>query len=227
MAIALNSAHNFRMRAILPVAAKHPLPSSIVKRLILASASPARRRTLIAAGVDPEIIVSGVDESLVDTADPVTLSGTLARLKANAVAENATPDALVLGCDSVLAFDGEILGKPADAAEATRRWQAMRGRSGILHTGHCLIDAASGQTAEEVARTTVHFAHITDREIARYVETGEPLQVAGAFTIDGMGSPFVERIDGDHGTVVGLSMPLLRRLLGRLGIQITELWRAQ
>ena len=120
--------------------------------------------------------------------------------------------ALVLGCDSVLAFDGQILGKPADAEEATARWQKMRGRYGVLHTGHYLIDTASGKrAAETTASTTVHFADVTDDEIDAYVATGEPLRVAGAFTIDGMGGPFVERIEGDHGTVVGLSLPLLRR----------------
>ena len=130
----------------------------------------------------------------------------------------------MLGCDSVLAFDGEILGKPADAAEATRRWQRMRGRSGVLHTGHCLVDVAAGRRAEAVASTTVHFADVTDDEIAAYVATGEPLQVAGAFTIDGLGGPFVERIEGDPGTVVGLSLPLLRRLLAELDLRITDLW---
>lgn len=131
---------------------------------------------------------------------------------------------LIIGCDSVLAFDGEILGKPADPADATRRWLRMRGRSGVLHSGHCLIDGVSGRRAEAVASTTVHFADISDDEIAAYVATGEPLAVAGAFTIDGLGGPFVERIEGDPGTVVGLSMPLLRRLLAELGLQITDLW---
>ena len=198
-----------------------------MKRLILASASPARRRLLIAAGIDPEVIVSDVDESIVDIADPAALAGTLAGLKARAVAATR-PDGkdLVLGCDSVLEFDGLALGKPGDPAEAIRRWRAMRGRSGVLHTGHCLIEEASGTSADAVASTTVHFADVSDQEIERYVATGEPLHVAGSFTIDGIGSAFVERIEGNHGTVVGLSMPLLRRLLAQLGVQITELWRA-
>jgi septum formation protein len=195
-----------------------------VKKLILASASPARHRTLAWAGIDSEVVVSGVDESTVDTTDPAELAGTLAQLKASAVAETLRRD-LVLGCDSVLGFDGEILGKPADAAEATRLWYAMRGRSGVLYTGHCLIDADTGRRVGEVAETRVYFSDISDDEIRRYVETGEPLKVAGAFTIDGIGAPFVERIEGDHGTVVGLSMPVLRRLLGELGVQLTELWR--
>jgi septum formation protein len=143
------------------------------------------------------------------------------------VAERIEPNGrtLVLGCDSVLALDGEILGKPADAADATRRWLRMRGRTGVLHTGHCLVDVDTGTAAGAVAGTTVHFAEITDAEIDAYVATGEPLRVAGAFTIDGLGGPFVERIDGDPGTVIGLSLPLLRHLLRELGIAITDLWR--
>jgi septum formation protein len=201
-----------------------------VARLVLASASPARLALLRSGGIDPEVIVSGVDESTVDATRPDTLSGTLARLKAEAVAAGlravGRADALVLGCDSVLAFDGEVLGKPVDAAEAVRRWKAMRGGTGTLYTGHCLIDLARGRHAEEVAATRVHFADVDEDEIAAYVATGEPLAVAGAFTIDGLGGAFVERIDGDHGTVVGLSLPLLRRLLRSLDIRITDLWRS-
>ena len=194
---------------------------------MLASASPARRALLKSAGIDAHVVVSGVDESVVEDDRPEVLCLTLARLKATAVAEQTTTPALVLGCDSVLAFDGQILGKPADAEDATARWQKMRGRSGVLHTGHHLVDAASGRTAGRTASTTVHFADLADDEIAAYVATGEPLQVAGAFTIDGLGGPFVERIEGDHGTVVGLSLPLLRRLLADLGIRITDLWSAR
>jgi septum formation protein len=196
-----------------------------VKTIVLASASPARRRLLIAAGIDPVVIVSAVDESIVDLPDAGALAGTLASMKAQAVASRKPEADLILGCDSVLAFDGEVLGKPADAAEATRRWKAMRGRSGVLHTGHCLIEPARARQVSEVSSTTVYFADIADEEIERYIGTGEPLQVAGAFTIDGIGAPFVERIEGDHGTVVGLSMPLLRRLLAALDLSITDLWR--
>jgi septum formation protein len=196
-----------------------------VKTIVLASASPARRRLLVAAGIDPIVVVSTVDESTVDIADAGALAGTLASMKAQAVAARRPESDLVLGCDSVLEFDGEVLGKPADAAEATRRWKAMRGRSGVLHTGHCLIEPAKSRQVSEVSSTTVYFADIADDEIERYVETGEPLQVAGAFTIDGVGAPFVEWIEGDHGTVVGLSMPLLRRLLAALDLSITDLWR--
>jgi septum formation protein len=201
--------------------------TDISYRLVLASASPARRRLLKAAGIDAEVLVSGVDEDAVEAEDAYTLSLALARMKARTVAAQMPAEAgvLILGCDSVLAFDGEILGKPADAGEAVKRWQAMRGRSGVLHTGHHLTDLVAGRQAEEVGTTVVHFADITDAEIEAYVATGEPLHVAGAFTIDGRGGAFVERIEGDAGNVIGLSLPLLRRLLGQLDVSITDLWR--
>jgi len=200
-------------------------------RLVLASQSPARLRTLRAAGITAEVIVSGVDESAVDATRPDRLSSVLARMKAEAVAmrlrnsERFAENLLILGCDSVLWFDGEILGKPRDPAEATARWRAMRGHEGVLHTGHCLIDVRTDKASEIAAATIVRFADVTDAEIAAYVSTGEPLQVAGSFTIDGLGSPFVASIDGDHGTVVGLSMPTLRLLLAEHGVAITDLWR--
>ncbi|NYH44950.1 septum formation protein [Micromonospora jinlongensis] len=204
------------------------MSDSLPLRLVLASASPARRKSLQAAGIEPDVLVSGVDESLVVTDRAEELCLELARLKAQAVLTRLSPAndqrTLVIGCDSVLAFDGEILGKPADPADATRRWLRMRGRSGVLHSGHCLIDVVAGRRAEAVASTTVHFADISDDEIAAYVASGEPLAVAGAFTIDGLGGAFVERIEGDPGTVVGLSMPLLRRLLAELDLRITDLW---
>jgi len=197
-------------------------------KFVLASASPARLRLLAAAGIEAEVIVSGVDESVVEAPSPEELSLVLARLKAQAVADWVRPrgePALVLGCDSVLAFEGAALGKPEDAGEAVRRWQQMRGKQGILYTGHCLVDVTTGRLAEEVAGTTVYFAEVTDEEIEAYVATGEPLRVAGAFTIDGLGAAFVDRIDGDPGTVIGLSLPLLRRLLGQLGLPISAFWR--
>jgi septum formation protein len=200
-------------------------------RLVLASASPARWRLLDAAGIDADVMVSGVDEDAVTATAPQELCLLLARLKAEAVADRLRgPDAaaartLVLGCDSVLAFNGAVLGKPADRSQAVARWRHMRGRSGVLHTGHAVVDVATGRTAAAASATVVHFADVRDEEIDAYVATGEPLAVAGAFTIDGIGAPFVARIEGDHGTVVGLSLPLLRDLLAEIGVAITTLWR--
>ena len=194
--------------------------------LVLASASPARLATLRSAGLDPVVIVSGVDESQLDGLPPAELALQLAELKCAAVAarDEVPTGALVLGCDSVLELDGEALGKPADAAEATRRWQAMRGRSGVLRTGHSLRDSATGRVAAATASTTVHFADVTDEEIAAYVATEEPLHVAGAFTVDGLGGAFVTGIEGDHHNVVGVSLPLVRELAAELGHSWTELW---
>jgi septum formation protein len=197
-----------------------------VTALVLASASPARLATLRSAGLDPVVIVSGVDESQLDGLPPAELALQLAELKCAAVAarDNLPPEALVLGCDSVLELDGEALGKPADAEEATRRWQAMRGRSGVLHTGHCVRDRTTDRVAAATASTLVHFAEVTDEEIAAYVATGEPLHVAGAFTVDGLGGAFVRGIEGDHHNVVGVSLPLVRELVAELGHSWTELW---
>lgn len=192
-------------------------------RLVLGSASPARLNLLRQAGLAPEVVVSGVDESGVTAPDPASLALELARLKAQAVAATVT-DALVIGCDSLLDFEGSPYGKPADAAEATVRWNRMAGRTGTLLTGHCVIDTATGKEVSDVAATVVRFGTPDAEELAAYVASGEPLNVAGAFTLDGLCSPFIDGIDGDPGTVIGLSLPLLRRLLGELGVRITDLW---
>jgi len=194
--------------------------------LVLASASPARLATLRSAGVEPVVVVSGVDESQVTGLEPAELALQLAELKCDAVAgrDGVPADALVLGCDSVLELDGEALGKPADAEDAVRRWQGMRGRSGVLHSGHALRDTATGHVAAATASTVVHFADLTDDEVDAYVATGEPLDVAGAFTVDGLGGAFVTGIEGDHHTVVGVSLPLLRHLVAELGHAWTDLW---
>lgn len=199
--------------------------TAATRRLVLASASPARLGLLRQAGLAPEVIVSGVDEDALTAPTPGELALVLAEAKADAVA--ARPEAagaLLIGCDSVLELDGEALGKPTDAEEATTRWKSMRGRAGVLRTGHCVIDTANGRRASATASTTVRFGEPSDAEIAAYVASGEPLHVAGAFTLDGRSAPFVNGIDGDPGNVIGLSLPLLRELLAELGIGITDLW---
>ena len=198
----------------------------------MASASPARLRTLRTAGIEPIVQPAEVDESAVvrraragrDAPTP-TDEAVLARAKAEAVAA-AISGVVILGCDSVLELDGVPYGKPSGPDDAAQRWRLMRGRSGVLHTGHWVIDGRSpgGTATGAVASTTVHFAELSDAEIDAYVATGEPLDVAGAFTIDGLGGAFVERIEGDPHNVVGLSLPLLRRLLAGLRIQWTDLW---
>ena len=200
-------------------------------RLVLASASPARLATLRSAGLAPEVEVSGVDEDAINADTVLGLVAALARAKAEAVAarrssEGATDrggEQVVIGCDSLLDLDGIGLGKPLDAAEAIRRWRLMRGRSGVLHTGHHLVRLPAGESRTATASTTVHFANLDDAEIDAYVGTGEPLLVAGAFTIDGLGGPYVERIEGDHHNVVGISLPLLRLLLADLGVRWSDL----
>ena len=192
-------------------------------RIVLASASPARLATLRSAGIEPEVIVSGVDEDRITSTDAANLAAALAQLKCRAVAPQVEPDALVIGCDSVLAFEGEIFGKPAGPVEAAGRWRRMRGKSGVLHTGHCV--RRGDEEFVETASTIVHFADITDAEIDAYVATGEPLHVAGAFTIDGLGGAFVTGVEGDHHNVIGLSLPLLRELVGDLGIAWPDLWQ--
>ncbi len=194
-------------------------------RVVLASASGIRRTLLEGAGLRPEVVVSGVDESAYSEKSPDDLVTALASAKATAVAaRDDCRNALVIGCDSLLVLDGTALGKPGTAARATARWRSMRGRSGVLVTGHCVIDAAAGRRVSAAARTTVHFANVSDAEIEAYVATGEPLQVAGAFTIERYGGAFVTAIEGDHSNVLGISLPLLRTMTAELGIAWTDLW---
>lgn len=192
-------------------------------RLILASASPARLQLLTSAGFAPEVFVSGVDEDSVDHLPTSEAVVVLAERKAQAVA--ALPEAagaIVVGCDSLLDFDGEARGKPASAEEATRWWQSMRGRSGLLATGHCVI--LGERAISTVAETEVRFGHPTDEEIAALVARGEPMRVAGGFTMRGNAGLFLDGIDGDPGTVTGISLPLFRSLLAELGVSVVDLW---
>jgi septum formation protein len=192
-------------------------------RVILASSSPARLAVLRGAGLDPEVIVSGLDEDAYEAPTTRDLVGLLAGEKARAVAAGLG-DGLVIGCDSMLDLDGRPYGKPAGADEAIARWREMSGKTGTLFTGHCVIDAANGASAWGVAATTVRFGTPSEDEISAYVATGEPLNMAGAFTIEGLGGWFVESIDGDPGNVIGISLPLLRRLLANFGVTIPALW---
>ncbi|MFX4286127.1 Maf family protein [Janibacter sp. G349] len=198
--------------------------------LVLASASPARLGLLRASGMAPDVVVSDVDEHAVESLarqrdpqlSPVQLAQLLAEAKGAAVASRlAGQTPFVLACDSVLEVDGQVHGKPGTPEVARERWQQVRGRSAVLHTGHHLVDMRDGRTAGAPASATVHFASVSDAEIDGYVATGEPLHVAGGFTLDGLGAPFVESIEGHPSTVVGLCLPLLRRLLTDLG---TDWW---
>ena len=212
--------------------------------LVLASASPARLATLRAAGVRPRVRVSAVDElallARTGISDPDEVALVLAKAKAEDVSaalaagqpdDEWADEVVVLGCDSVLDLDGEALGKPVDADDARERWRRMRGRTGYLRTGHWLIDRRSPENGGSLGATgatsvtTVRFAKVTDDEIDAYVATGEPLHVAGAFTVDGLGGAFVTGIEGDHHGVVGVSLPLLRDLLATLDARWTDLWR--
>jgi len=208
-----------------------------VIRLVLASSSPARAALLKAAGIDPEIVLPTADESALSLElrqnntelSARDLVAALAKAKAESVLDNPlTHGALVLGGDSALAFQGEILGKPHDPAVAITRWHSLRGQSGELFSGHYLIDNRDPKNPKGLAgvsSTKVYFSMLSDQEVLDYVATGEPLLVAGAFTIDGLGGAFIEKIEGDAHTVVGLSLRVLRQLTGELGVHYPSLWR--
>ncbi|MEQ9553495.1 MAG: nucleoside triphosphate pyrophosphatase [Coleofasciculus sp. G3-WIS-01] len=192
-------------------------------KFVLASASPARRRLLKNAGIEPIVCHSDFDESQVKVTDPVELVKTLAWHKAKTVVPKFD-EALVLGCDSVLSIQDEIHGKPANPQEAIARWQMMRGKVGELYTGHALIDGSQDQTIVRCRITRVYFANVSDRAIQTYVATGEPLNCAGCFALEGRGGLFVEKLDGCHSNVIGLSLPLLYQMLSELGYEVTDFW---
>lgn len=190
---------------------------------VLASASPARKQLLALAGINAVVCQSNFDESQVREPNPKELVKTLARRKAETVAPQFE-NALILGCDSVLALGGEIYGKPDSPQTAIARWQKMRGKTGLLYTGHALIDRSRAQQQVRCGITKVFFAQLSDREIEAYAASGEPLQCAGCFAIDGKGGLFVEKLEGCHNNVIGLSLPLLRQMLAELGYRVTDFW---
>jgi len=206
-------------------------------RVVLGSASSGRLGVLRKAGVDPVVLVSDVDEDAIiaalGDAPPTVVVRELATAKARRVAELLDPpladDCVVIGCDSMLEFDGRLSGKPGDPDTARRQWHSMAGRSGILHTGHCVLRVSGGAVARQVCElgsTTVHFGSPTEADLEAYLATGEPLWVAGAFTLDGLGGWFIDRIEGDPSNVIGLSLPLLRTMLTGVGVDVSALWAA-
>jgi septum formation protein len=190
---------------------------------VLASASVARRKLLQMAGIEPIICNSNFDESQIQLENTADLVNTLAKCKAETVADRFD-DALILGCDSVLELNGEVYGKPESPTEAIARWQNMRGKQGNLYTGHILIDRRQNQSLIRCAITKVYFAQISDRTIVDYVQSGEPLKCAGSFALEGKGGLFVEKIEGCHSNIIGLSLPLLRQMLDELGYNVTNFW---
>ncbi len=193
---------------------------------VLASASPARRKLLQTAGIEPIVRSSNFDESQIQREDTVDLVQTLAQCKAETVAPEFT-DALILGCDSVLEVAGEIYGKPDTPEAAIARWQKMRGNSGILYTGHVLMDQKQQKTLIRCGITTVYFAQVDDATIQAYVSSGEPLKCAGCFALEGKGGLLVEKLEGCHSNVIGLSLPLLRQMLLELGYNLIDFWQQQ
>jgi septum formation protein len=208
-----------------------------VTRLVLASSSPARLALLRSAGIEPEIVLPDADETALTAAarqlDPnltaEAMVALLAKAKAESVLSNpSTHGALVLGGDSALEFQGEILGKPHEPEVALERWAKLSGNVGVLYSGHYLLDnrdPAKPVGAQMVSSTKVFFSKLSQEEIADYVATGEPLKVAGAFTIDGLGGAFIDRIEGDSHTVVGLSLKVLRELAAGFGVHYPSFWR--
>ncbi len=197
---------------------KNNIPS-----FVLASASPARRKLLQMVGINPLVCQSNFDESQITVTDCETLVTTLAQCKAETVKDRFN-DALILGCDSLLTIGGEIHGKPESAEIAIARWQSMRGQTGLLYTGHALLDLRQQKQILRCGITKVYFANISDRQIKDYVATGEPLKCAGSFALEGKGGLFIEKIEGCHSNVIGLSLPLLNQMLEKLGYNVSDFW---
>ena len=196
-----------------------------IRTVVLASASPSRKRLLESCGINPEIMVSGVDEEdpKLSSLSPSELVIALAILKAHTVKDSAGSNALVIGCDSTFEFEGQSLGKPVTPENAIARAKALRGKTGILHTGHCIIDTAQGIEISDISSSAVTFGNMTDEEIEAYVASGEPLEVAGGFTLDGLSAPFIHHIAGDPSGIIGLSLPLLRRAIHQLGLSWSDI----
>jgi septum formation protein len=194
-------------------------------QVILASSSTSRLRLLESAGITPKVLISGVDEeaSEFDLLSPSELVIALAILKAHTVKENAPENSLIIGCDSTFEFNGKSLGKPGNRENAIARCKELSGNSGYLHTGHCLIDLKQGIELSERSTAKVQFAQMTEAEIIDYVDSGEPLNVAGGFTLDGLSAPFITNIEGDPSGIIGLSLPLLRKMIISLGYSWPEL----
>ena len=193
-------------------------------RIVLASASASRRRLLESAGVKPKIMVSHVDEEsdFFNAMKPADMVIALAITKAHTIREQIDFPAIINGCDSTFEFDSQSLGKPATPEIAIERASRVRGNSGLLHTGHCIIDTTKDKEISSIVTTKVTFDNMTDAEIADYVATGEPLHVAGGFTLDGFSSPFIPSIEGDYTNVVGISMPFVRKAFEQLGYSWPE-----
>jgi len=194
-------------------------------QIILASSSTSRLRLLESAGIKPKVIISGVDEEAQEllSLSPAELVIALAILKAHTIKDKAPADSLIIGCDSTFEFDGKSLGKPESRENAINRCKELSGKSGYLHTGHCLIDLRQGIELSERSTSKVQFAQMSDKEIIDYVDSGEPLHVAGGFTLDGLSAPFITNIEGDPSGIIGLSLPLLRKMIISLGYNWPEL----
>ncbi len=195
------------------------------REVVLASGSQSRERLLRACGIAPTIIVSGVDEEdpAITALSPADMVIALAILKAHTVRKEVGNNHLIIGCDSTFEFEGVSLGKPETRERAIERSTALRGKSGLLHTGHCIIDTQTEIEYSDISTSRVFFAEMTDSEINNYADSGEPLSVAGGFTLDGLSAPFIERIEGDPTGIIGLSLPLLRRAVISLGLQWTDI----